>query len=103
MCRLLLKGAGMDADNTRIMIISDEQVRRAAEYLRCIGARPCQGRARPSSDDHVIPRAVAAALSAPDVRADRVAQAQYITEGYLPDSEAVAEKLLGRLISDSLR
>lgn len=84
------------------MIISDEQVRRAAEYLR---ATACE---RPravavSLDPVVVSRAVSAALSAPEVRLDRISQAAYVTEGYLPDSEAVAEKLIGRLISDSIR
>lgn len=85
------------------MIISDEQVRLAAEYLR---ARPDQrdcSALSPRVDENLVARAVRTALSAPEIRIDRVRQAAYVAEGYLPDSETVAAKLIGRVISDSIR
>ncbi|MDI6692906.1 MAG: hypothetical protein QMD76_06350 [Anaerosomatales bacterium] len=48
-------------------------------------------------------RAVRAALSAPEIRIDRVRQAAYVADGYLPDPDTVAAKLIGRVISDSIR
>jgi hypothetical protein len=60
--------------------------------------------ARPSKVDRaLLSRAVEVALAAPEIRSDRIAQAAYVAEGYLPDAESVASKLLGRLISDSIR
>jgi hypothetical protein len=102
-CAFALKNSSCAADTTAIMIISDEQVRRAAEYLRsCADAVSCVERA-PELDRAVIARAVTAALSAPEVRPERIEQASYVVDGYLPDAESVAEKLLGRIISDSIR
>lgn len=85
------------------MMISDEQVRRAAEYLR---ARPDQqdcSALSPCVDESLLARAVRAALSAPEIRIDRVRQAAYVADGYLPDPDTVAAKLIGRVISDSIR
>ncbi|MBC7266452.1 MAG: hypothetical protein H5T75_05700 [Coriobacteriia bacterium] len=98
-----LKRLDHDADICRIMIISDEQARRAAEYLRVRSdERECDTPAA-HLDESVVARAVRAALSAPEIRIDRVRQATYVAEGYLPDSETVAAKLIGRIISDSIR
>ncbi len=85
------------------MIISDEQVRRAVEYLKSCGARIEPSDACLRCDDDLVPKAVATAMAAPDVRDERLQQARYVVEGFLPDGETVAEKLIGRIISDSIR
>ncbi|MCL4079036.1 hypothetical protein MX659_05480 [Coriobacteriia bacterium Es71-Z0120] len=60
--------------------------------------------ARPSNvDGTLVSRAVEVALAAPEIRSDRIAQAAYVAEGYLPNAESVATKLLGRVISDRIR
>lgn len=85
------------------MIISDEQVRRAAEYLRACRDTVSRASGPLHIEGDVLARAVEAALSAPEIRHERVAQAAYVGEGYLPDPESVAAKLLGRVLSDSIR
>lgn len=85
------------------MIISDEQIRRALEYLKSCGPHTACPDAVRRFEDEVVLRAIAVAMSAPDVRPERLEQARYVTEGFLPDAESVADKLIGRAISDSLR
>jgi len=41
--------------------------------------------------------------SSPEVRYDRVLHARRMMDGHMPDSEELASKLIGRVISDSLR
>ena len=86
------------------MIISDEQVRLAAQYLRtsdAYGDPPRQ--ARDSSDPQLIDRIVHTVEGLPDVREDRVAQARESVSSGIPDAETVASKLIGRVLSDSVR
>lgn len=84
------------------MIISDEQVRLAAEYLRSpheVGAVVAV-----SSDvsGELMDRVRASVAGLPDVRQDRVAEAKAMLNDR-PSSEEVAGKLIGRVVSDSLR
>ena len=84
------------------MIISDEQASKVAEHLR-----QRQGfsvtRAHTDIDPEVLRKALQAACAAPDVRDDRVAAArEHLRSGAL-DPETLADKLLSRLMGDSLR
>lgn len=84
------------------MIISDEQARLAAQYLRT--SHPDE-HATPHAD--IAPALLGAVMDAlddtPDVRADRVREAtERLGSGEL-DSHEVAEKMISRIVSDSLR
>jgi hypothetical protein len=84
------------------MKISDEQVRRAVEYLQTTE----DSRFEPL-DPHVsnecIERARTVIDTTPDVRDDRLDSARAMLSGARPSSTEVAEKMIGRIISDSLR
>ncbi|GAB4274744.1 MAG: hypothetical protein Kow0056_03480 [Coriobacteriia bacterium] len=84
------------------MIISEEQVRKVIEFVRSGGAEGS------SSTQHLdIPSDLAARISecvrcAPDVREERVREAQArLASGVNPSD--VADKMIARLVSDSLR
>lgn len=84
------------------MIISDEQVRLAANYLRkphayCTPAAHCDV----TEDLLVRVRAVLATL--PETREERVNEARQRLEADPPSAEEIAAKIIGRAISDSLR
>lgn len=87
------------------MIISDEQVRRVVEYLHTpdhiTDSPPAAGHVDPSAD---FMRLVMCELqTVPDVRADRVAEAREMLLTDIPASDVVAGKLIGRVLSDSIR
>jgi hypothetical protein len=87
------------------MIISEEQVRRAAEYLQTQSAYTVT-ETTPLSDEAaaaIIGRVAAALSELPDVRADRVAEARILLAGTMPSTDVVAGKLIGRVISDAIR
>jgi len=87
------------------MIISDEQVQRVVEYLHTpeeYGAKRLpDSAAAPASD--FVEHVVQLLNETPDVRQDRVAEAREMLSGHMPDSGVVAGKLIGRVLSDSLR
>ena len=87
------------------MIISDEQVRLVVEYLHTPDAYTAQSAAvacdRASQD--LVTLVVRELEDLPDVRADRVAQAREMLAGSIPASDLVAGKLIGRVLSDSIR
>lgn len=88
------------------MIISQEQVQRAVEYLRTpSGDAPVmQTRAASGSlSPELMERVHAVLEGCPEVREDRVEHARCVVDGECPSSSEVAEKLIGRVISDSLR
>ena len=86
------------------MIISEEQVRRAIEYLQTPqGSEPAN-----TIDGYDIPtellekvREVVSTL--PDYREERVEHARAIVENGGLSSEEIAAKMIGRILSDSLR
>lgn len=87
------------------MIISDEQVRRVVEYLHTADE---YGVVRRTAADAVlasefVERVVHELSETPDVRQDRVDQAREMLCGHMPDSDVVARKLIGRVLSDALR
>lgn len=84
------------------MIISDEQARLAAQYLRTGRSNRC-GSIDCHVDGDVVARAVAAATSAPDSRIERVEEARHRLDLGTVDSREVAAKMISRIVSDSIR
>jgi hypothetical protein len=85
------------------MIISDEQVKRVLAHLRGAGTSACEGSTPCDDVDlELLQRARASVESAPEVRTERVERAKMRLADGVP-SEDVAEKMLGRLLSDALR
>ncbi|MDO8949601.1 MAG: hypothetical protein Q8S43_09795 [Actinomycetota bacterium] len=86
------------------MIISDEQVRRVVDYLHTPDeygdAHHAAMAAAPASE--LVNRIVHELSETPDVRQDRILEAREML-CHMPDSEVVASKLIGRVLSDSLR
>ena len=85
-------------------MISDEQVRRAVEYLRT--SDEYHTAAEIDTDPAAIAlvdRVVEALREIPDVREDRVAHARVLMGDTLPTAEELASKLIGRVVSDSIR
>lgn len=88
------------------MIISDEQARRAREYLRDTGptTASCAGCAVPDDlPQDLVERVRAAVLSVPETREDRVEHAREILSGSGISAAEVADKMIARIVSDSLR
>lgn len=85
------------------MIISDEQVRLALEYLQtpeaAIVAQVDPSRGIPAE---LVERVRARLQESPDVRFDRVAEARRAIEAGVSNEE-VAGKMIGRIISDAIR
>lgn len=91
--------------DTLDMIISDEQVRRAVEYLRTSEEHqddPAATVGEPASTE-LVSRVRAEVERLPDVREDRIAHARVLMADDLPPAEELASKLIGRIISDSVR
>jgi len=88
------------------MIISSEQAQKAIEYLQM--ARPCDLPAREYLvNTPVCPgflgKVCSDILKLPDAREDRVWQARQAILAHPPEAALVAEKMIARLLSDSLR
>jgi len=87
------------------MIISDEQVQRVVDYLHTPEEYRSNGQAAlaaaPASE--FVDGIVRLLSESPDVRLDRVAEARVMLSGHMPCSDLVATKLIGRVLSDSLR
>jgi len=101
-----IKSALNHADIQGDMIISEEQVRLAVEYLQTPeGAHPADiglsGSEAISPELMLKVQTVCAQL--PDTRDERVEHARDMVAGTHPSSSEVAEKMIGRIISDSLR
>jgi len=101
-----IKSAHNHADIQGDMIISEEQVRLAVEYLQTPeGAHPADidlsGSEAISPELMLKVQTVCAQL--PDTRNERVEHARDMVAGTHPSSSEVAEKMIGRIISDSLR
>ena len=84
------------------MKISDEQVRRAVEYLQTTESSNTHSSAQDVSAD-TVERARAVIEGTPDLRDDRLGSAREMLDGAGPTSSEVAEKMIGRIISDSIR
>ena len=86
------------------MMISDEQVRRAVDYLRTSDEhdRPLERVTDPKAIE-LVDRVVEALRELPDVRLDRVEHARELVRDALPSSDELARKLIGRVVSDAIR
>lgn len=86
------------------MMISDEQVHRVVQSLRTKQAvsAPVEA-AIPSADPDLVAGIVDMLRCTPDLRQDRIESAKRLVNGGMPDSHELASKLLGRVLSDSLR
>ncbi|MBS3956285.1 MAG: hypothetical protein KGZ40_01940 [Clostridiales bacterium] len=84
------------------MKISREQVGHAARYLQTSsGARDTQ--ASREISPQLLERLQKHLESLPDYREDRIESARMLIEGPLPPPQVIAESMLGRIISDSIR
>ncbi len=85
------------------MIISDEQVRRAVEYLRTSDEYEGGGYGDAAVSQEFVTRVTEALEEVPDVRTERVAEARerFVVEP--PHADEIASKLIGRVISDAIR
>ena len=87
-----------------MMMISTEQVRLAAEYLQTPGE--C---AETLSETHaaegakIVELVMESLRCVPEVRSDRIEHARALMKDGLPSASDLAEKLIGRVISDSIR
>ena len=91
------------ADTCKDMIISEEQVRLAVEYLRTSDEYPDTAIHSVAVSDELLARISLAMLEIPDVRVDRLAEARERCVATSPSSEEIAAKLIGRVLSDSIR
>ena len=85
------------------MIISEEQVRCAAEYLKTQRTPTCSSISNEVPDPALVAGIVDMLSRTPEIRLDRIESARYMIDGHMPDAGEVASKLIGRVISDSLR
>lgn len=97
----VLKQALWAAD-TQDMIISDDQARIAAEYVRsrAVGDTPV---AHGELSDELRLRLNDVLAAAPDTRQDRVDEARARICAGTCDSHEIASKMLARIISDAVR
>jgi hypothetical protein len=83
------------------MIISENQARLAAEYLK---EHPGGSRCRPSDvSAELLDAARSAATNAPETRPDRIRDAEHYLDVGEVDSHQIAAKMIARIISDSMR
>lgn len=97
-----VKSSADSADNG-YMIISDEQVERVLDYMRAEG----RGAESPAPNAEVSADLAARIRSCleqvPEVREERVEQARDHLAGGAPTSAEVADKMIARAVSDSIR
>jgi hypothetical protein len=98
-----LKEWSAAADSLGNMIISDEQVRRAVEYLRTPNGHTGRHQGRAAVAEGLLRRISEELDRLPDVREDRIREAQERCMACPPDATLVAEKLIGRVLSDAIR
>lgn len=86
------------------MIISDEQAKLAAAYIRERGNGDVPGPVGARSDvsEALVEKVRRSVESMPETRTDRVAEARSLLHEQ-PGADAVASKMLSRIVSDSLR
>ncbi len=88
------------------MIISEEQVRLAVAYLQTPEGDHVAHIGRTSSaavTPELLAKVTAACETLPDTRSDRVEHGRDMVAGVQPSGSEVAQKMIGRIISDSLR
>ena len=85
------------------MIISDEQAQRAREYLQQTNSESVTRAGCPIPDEGLVERVRAAVLAVPETRVDRVEHARESLAGPGISGAEVADKMIARIVSDSLR
>ncbi|MBE0416467.1 MAG: flagellar biosynthesis anti-sigma factor FlgM [Coriobacteriia bacterium] len=84
------------------MIISEEQVRLAVDYLRTHDTH--NEHSIPGDvPEHLLKRVREVLDTLPETRDERVSEAKDRMETHPPSAEEVAAKIIGRAISDSVR
>ncbi len=83
------------------MIISEEQARIAAHYRQ--GTVPVTAFTHAEVSPELMARVMAAVEECPETRPDRVEAAIHDLDAGTLDSRDVAEKMISRIICDSLR
>ena len=87
-------------------MISSEQVRQALHYLQASGDitdSRCSADPFPEVSEALLEQIRFSLESVPDTRQDRVDHARAMLDGPSPSSSELAEKIIGRLLSDALR
>lgn len=86
------------------MIISEEQVRRAIEYLQTTeGSETADKIDARDVPAELLERVRDVVSTLPEYREERIEHARAFVRGGGLSSEEIAEKMIGRIVSDSLR
>lgn len=85
------------------MMISDEQMLRVAECLKAEMAPTAQSTSSSGPDSALVAGIVDMLAVMPEMRHDRIEHARQMIDGHMPNSDQLAAKLVGRVLSDSLR
>ncbi len=87
------------------MIISDEQVRLACEYLQHTNSDTESGErhAHATESPEFLEKVKLSLSRLPETRHERVEEARALMASEGPSSDVIAQKMIGRIISDSIR
>jgi hypothetical protein len=86
------------------MIISDEQVRLACEYLHHNSGQPAFPiHPHVAASPELVERVRVSLAGIPETRHDRVEEARAMMATDAPSCDVIAQKMIGRIISDSIR
>jgi hypothetical protein len=87
------------------MIISDQQVQLVLDYLHTQNASASESAILPPAgvSQDLMDRVRREIALAPETRLDRVAEARALIAGEGMSSDEVATKMIGRILSDSIR
>jgi len=84
-------------------MISDDQMRRVEQCLSCSPAPTPSLVLQQEPDAALVASIVDMLCGIPELRHDRIEHARHMIDGNMPDSDELAAKLVGRVLSDSLR
>lgn len=84
-------------------MISDEQMRRVVQCLSGDSAVMAPSAPAQKPDPSLVAGIVDMLCEIPELRHDRIQHAREMIDGHMPDSDELATKLVGRVLSDSLR
>ena len=96
---------GADGADTGNMIISEEQVQRVLAYLHTQNEPVLSGAEHfaEAADGDLVERVRHELERFPETRGDRVAMGRELIATHAVSSDEVAAKMIGRIISDSMR
>lgn len=84
-------------------MISDEQMRRVEQCLSSGPSTTTPLVLKQDPDPSLVAGIVDMLCGIPELRHDRIEHARHMIDGNMPDSDELAAKLVGRVLSDSLR